>query len=94
MLFPRYNNLVEAPKADGASASVNKWIKSLGIQKTSHSFRHSVISLFREAGIPRDLWEEITGHSGQRISDGYGHSVSNAKKLNALSSALSCLIHK
>lgn len=94
VLFPRYNNLVEAPKADGASASVNKWIKSLGIQKTSHSFRHSVISLFREAGIPRDLWEEITGHSGQRISDGYGHAVSNAKKLNALSSALSCLIHK
>ena len=42
----------------------------------------------------RDLWEEITGHSGQRISDGYGHSVSNAKKLNALSSALSCLVDR
>ena len=93
-LFARYNNMADPPRADAASASVNKWIRSVGVTKTSHSFRHSVISLFREAGIPRDLWEEITGHSGQRISDGYGHAVSNAKKLNALSSALSCLIHK
>ena len=93
-LFARYNNMADPPRADAASASVNKWIRSVGITKTSHSFRHSVISLFREAGIPRDLWEEITGHSGQRISDGYGHSVSNVKKLNALSSALSCLVDK
>jgi len=48
--------------------------------------------LFREAGIPRDLWEEITGHSGQRISDGYGAGVSNSKKYNALESALKVLL--
>jgi integrase len=84
-LFPRYNNMADPPRADAASASVNKWIKSLGIAKTSHSFRHSVISFFRDSDIPRDLWEEITGHSGQRISDGYGTGVSHARKYEALS---------
>lgn len=90
-LFARYNNMADPPRADAASASVNKWIRSVGITKTSHSFRHTVISLFREAGIPRDLWEEVTGHSGQRISDGYGAGVSNSKKYNALASALKVL---
>jgi len=92
-LFPRYNNMADPPRADAASASVNKWIRSMGITKTSHSFRHSVISLFRDAGIPRDLWEEITGHSGQRISDGYGVGVSHTRKYEALSKALKPLLH-
>jgi integrase len=92
-LFARYNNMVDPPRADAASASVNKWIGSVGITKTSHSFRHSVISLFREAGIPRDLWEEVTGHSGQRISDGYGVGVSHTRKYEALSKGLKPLLH-
>jgi len=90
-LFPRYNNLVEAPNADGASASVNKWIRALGFRKTSHSFRHSIISLFREAGVPRDLREEITGHQGQRISDNYGEQVSIKRKYSVLEGALASL---
>lgn len=85
--------MADPPRADAASASVNKWIRSMGITKTSHSFRHSVISLFRDAGIPRDLWEEITGHSGQRISDGYGVGVSHTRKYEALSKALKPLLH-
>jgi integrase len=87
-LFARYNSMLDPPRADAASASVNKWIRSIGITKTSHSLRHSVISLFRDAGIPRDLWEEITGHSGQRISDSYGVGVSHTRKHEALSKAL------
>jgi integrase len=92
-LFARYNNMADPPRADAASAAVNKWIRSMGITKTTHSFRHSVISLFREAGTPRDLWEEITGHSGQRISDGYGVGVSHARKHEALSKSLRPLLH-
>ena len=90
-LFPRYNSMNGPPNAGGAGASVNKWIKSLGLTKTSHSFRHSIISLLREAGVPRDLREEITGHEGQRISDNYGERVSIKRKYSVLDGALASL---
>jgi integrase len=90
-LFPRYNNMIDAPNAGSASAAVNKWIKSLGIDKTSHSFRHSIISLLREDGVPRDLREEITGHQGQRISDNYGDHVSIQRKYKVMERALTPL---
>ncbi len=91
-LFGRYNNLTDPPFANTASATVNKWIKSVGIAKSSHCFRHSVISMLRESGVSRDLWEEITGHKSQRISDSYGFKVSNQKKFEALELALSPLV--
>lgn len=91
-LFGRYNNLTDPPFANTASATVNKWIKSLGIPKSSHCFRHSIISMLRESGVSRDLWEEITGHKNQRISDSYGFRRSNEKKFEALELALSPLV--
>lgn len=90
-LFPRYNSMNDPPNAHGADASVNKWIKSLGLTKTSHCFRHSIISMLRETGIPLDLREEITGHRGQRISDNYGEQVSIKRKYSVLESALAAL---
>jgi integrase len=91
-LFPRYNSMIRPPNASGATASVNKWIRSLGLTKTSHCFRHSIISMLRETGIPLDLREEITGHQGQRISDNYGEQVSIKRKYAVLKSALAALV--
>lgn len=87
-LFPRYNNLIDAPDAKTASRTVSKWIGSLGVKKSSHSFRHSVVGLFRESSVPKELWEEITGHARQRMSDRYGEPTSNEKKFKALEEAL------
>jgi hypothetical protein len=48
--------------------------------------------MLREAGIPLDLREEITGHRGQRISDNYGEQVSIKRKYTVLKSALAALV--
>jgi integrase len=93
-LFPRYNSMNRPPNAGGATASVNKWIKSLGLTKTSHCFRHSIISMLRETGLPLDLREEITGHQGQRISDNYGEQVSIKRKYTVMEAALAHLVEK
>jgi len=87
-LFPRYNDMKLAPKASGASAAVNKWLRDeLHIEKTAHSFRHSMADLLREAGVTEDLREELLGHGKQKASDNYGLGRSLDKKMNAMKAA-------
>ena len=73
-LFPAYNNMKDKPKADAASAAINKRLGLLFKEKhiTSHSFRHQILTAFRNSGVPRDHYEQFTGHNKQSTSDNYG----------------------
>src|ERR1700730_5841854 len=62
-LFPRYA-ANEAIRATHASNTINKRLKvSLGIPKTSHSFRHAMRDRLRETGVPEDTKDAIGGWS-------------------------------
>lgn len=87
-VFPRYCDGmgIEKPKADSASAIINKWIATT-TPKTAHSFRHTMRGLLRNADIPKDLSEEIGGWGTQSIGDSYGDSSSLKRKLAAIKKA-------
>lgn len=87
-LFPRYNNLIDKPRADSASTYASKWLKELTqTDKTTHTFRHTLRDMFRNADITKDLQDEIHGGSKQNIADTYGEGSSVKRKLAALRKA-------
>ncbi len=87
-LFPRYNNLIDKPKADSASTYASKWLKELTqTDKTTHTFRHTLRDMFRNADITKDLQDEIHGGAKQNIADTYGEGSSVKRKLAALRKA-------
>jgi integrase len=87
-LFPRYNNLVSKPRADSASTYASKWLKELTqTDKTTHTFRHSLRDMFRNANITKDLQDEIHGGAKQNIADTYGEGSSVRRKMAALKKA-------
>lgn len=87
-LFPRYNNLVIKPRADSASTYASKWLKELTqTDKTTHTFRHSLRDMFRNADITKDLQDEIHGGAKQNIADTYGEGSSVRRKMAALKKA-------
>jgi integrase len=87
-LFPRYNNLIDKPKADSASTYASKWLKELTkTDKTTHTFRHTLRDMFRNANITKDLQDEIHGGAKQNIADTYGEGSSVDRKLKALKKA-------
>lgn len=52
------------------------WRDNLGISrdiKAMHGFRHTWKTLARDAGIPKEVSDSITGHSSGDVSDIYGH---------------------
>lgn len=58
--FPRYTSAAEC-KANNASATLNKWIKSLGINRTTHELRHAIRDRLRHAGAPKDIQDAVGG---------------------------------
>ena len=87
-LFPRYNNLIDKPRADSASTYASKWLKELTqTDKTTHTFRHTLRDMFRNADITKDLQDEIHGGAKQNIADTYGEGSSVDRKLKALKKA-------
>jgi len=91
VFFPRYSD-GKSVKGDNASANINKWLnKIVGKGITSHCFRHTLTTLLREADVPEDLREEITGHSNQKSSANYGEASSLERKSKALEKAFSFL---
>lgn len=53
----------------------NRWLHTtikLPATKVFHSFRHTFKDLCRNAGIPRDVHQALTGHSKQTVGDAYG----------------------
>jgi integrase len=87
-LFPRYNNLIDKPRADSASTYASKWLKELTqTDKTTHTFRHTLRDMFRNANITKDLQDEIHGGAKQNIADTYGEGSSVRRKMTALKKA-------
>jgi len=94
-LFPRYNNGKAAPKASSASASINKWLRDhLEIKKTTHSFRHTMKDLLRNADITEDVSEQLLGHGAQTISQTYGQGLALTKRREALEKALAIVFDR
>jgi integrase len=83
-LFGRYaqdNNI----RATHASNTINKWFaQTLGIPKTTHSARHSMKDRLRDAGVARDLVEELMGHGTRSVADSYGQGFSLQRKSEAM----------
>ena len=74
------------------SETLGKWFnrylhKSLNLPKTKvfHSFRHTFKDLCRNALIPRDMHDALTGHAKQNVGDSYGAGYSLEVKLSEMS---------
>ncbi|MEO1912067.1 MAG: tyrosine-type recombinase/integrase [Paracoccus sp. (in: a-proteobacteria)] len=72
---------------NSASAALNKWLKENGLAKAGqglHSFRHTLVDRLRDAGVPKDVREQIGGWKSQGISEGYGQGFSLARLQQAM----------
>ena len=88
-LFPVFQ-----PKRPGAvynpssaSAALNKWLKENGLAKEGqslHSFRHTLVDRLREAGVPKDVREQIGGWKSQGVSEAYGQGFSLTRLHDAM----------
>ena len=69
-LFPTYLKTGKA-NINSASQAVNKSLKSLlpGTNKTSHCFRHTVITLLLNEGCPVEIRNSIVGHSAGTVAE-------------------------
>jgi integrase len=69
--FPRYAG-DEVCKSSSASAAVCKWLRSIGIAKGAHNFRHTIRDRLRDADAPKEIQDAIGGWSRQDIGEQYG----------------------
>jgi integrase len=69
--FPRYTRENEC-KANNASAIHNKWIGSLGIDKTTHELRHTMRDRLRHAHAPKPIQDAVGGWGREDVGDTYG----------------------
>lgn len=85
-LFPDYI-IDKNTLSNSASASLNKYIKKLGIKKSVHCLRHTMRDLLRATSATKDVIDSIGGWSSGDIGNLYGRGHSLSIKLNALSQA-------
>jgi integrase len=75
-VFPRYaaeNNI----RADSASGTLAKWLRGVtGMQKTAHSFRHSMRDRLREARVPKEFQDLLGGWEAPTVGQSYGEGYS------------------
>jgi integrase len=83
-LFPRVGESQKPDRADLATERVNGWIRSLGIDRTSHCFRHAMIDRLLNADISEKLAMRLTGHAKGTIHDKYGSGFTLQKYADAL----------
>ncbi|ARO87958.1 integrase [Nitrosospira lacus] len=69
--FPRYTSETEC-KANNSSATLNKWIGSLGIDKTTHELRHTMRDRLRHAHAPKPIQDAVGGWGREDVGDTYG----------------------
>lgn len=75
--FPKYVSEDAAKsKLTNASNTVAKWIRSQGIDKTAHSFRHSMRDRLREVGAPEEVHDQIGGWASKSVGRSYGGGYS------------------
>ncbi len=73
--FPRYAKDGKC-RANLASASLNKWIKSLGMIHTTHDFRHTMADRLREVACPEEIRLQIGGWARGDLASKYGEGYS------------------
>jgi hypothetical protein len=56
--------------------------------KTMHSTRHTMKDAFRDAGVPKEIYDLVQGHGGGDASSGYGTSELLERKREAITKAL------
>ncbi|MBA2658778.1 MAG: tyrosine-type recombinase/integrase [Nitrosospira sp.] len=69
--FPRYTSETEC-KANNASATLNKWLQSLGIDKTTHELRHTMRDRLRHVNAPKPIQDAVGGWGREDVGDTYG----------------------
>lgn len=72
--FPRYNPKGKAGKtnADSASATLNKYMLSLGLDKTTHELRHTMRDRLRNVNAYAEIMDSVGGWGKQTIGEKYG----------------------
>ena len=75
--FPRYVREKRC-KATHASNTLNKWLRSQGIDKTLHGLRHSLRDRLREVEAPMEVQDELGGWAKRSVGQGYGQGRSLA----------------
>lgn len=83
MAFPRYCS-EDGCKADSASVTVNKWLRSdkLGLSQRvhgSHDFRHTMADRLRDVLCPEDIRKRIGGWKVEGEAEGYGKGYTLAR---------------
>ena len=90
--FPTYAN-EQSVKANTASATLNKWIKSVvGSAKRCHELRHTMRDRLRNVGAPKDVIDSIGGWSKDGVGDHYGLGHSLKTKAEHLTKAYAGLL--
>ena len=59
--FPRYTNENQC-KVNSASATINKWMRSIGINKTTHDLQHTMRVKLESIGVPRSIQDFVSGY--------------------------------
>ena len=86
-IFPSYANKLRT-KTDSASATLNKWSKSIIPGKTMHCLRHTLRDQLRAVMCPESVSKEIGGWiSTNDVSVGYGQGYPIALKREWLAKA-------
>ncbi|MEQ8396410.1 DUF6538 domain-containing protein [Thalassobaculum sp.] len=81
-LFPEFRRGRMGSIAKMFSSEFSEYIRSLGIENPTqsfHSFRHSFKDRCREAGIPEEVSDRLTGHSNPSVGRRYGAGYSVPK---------------
>jgi len=68
--FPRYTNGNQC-NMNSASATINKWIRSLGIDKTTHDLQCTMRGRLEKAGVPTSIQDFIGGYDDKSKVDDY-----------------------
>ncbi|MDA7589073.1 tyrosine-type recombinase/integrase [Porticoccaceae bacterium] len=70
--FPRYTN-PERCNSNSASATINKWIKTVGgSNDVIHGLRHSFRDRLRAVEAPTDMIDQLGGWALKSVGQGYG----------------------
>ena len=69
--FPSYCKL-GGVKAEGASATINKWIRAQGMEHTGHELRHTMADRLRDVQCPEDIRFAIGGWATTAVGNKYG----------------------
>ncbi len=85
-LFPRYFDGAKGIiQGTHASNTANKWLRSVtGVEKTSHSFRHSMRDRLREVGVEQEIQDVIGGWARRSVGQQYGSGYKMKSLRNAL----------